>query len=416
MSGQPSIAEPKTRKPRFFYGYVVVAASFLIMAMTWGSLYTFGVFFKSFLSEFNWTRAATAGAFSLAAIFIGAGSIVCGRFTDRVGPRRVVTVCSAFLALGFVLLSQVQALWHLYLYYGLVGVGVSGAFVPMVSTVARWFVKRRGLMTGITVSGLGVGTLVMPPLATWLISVFEWRNAYVIISVLVFVLIMLAAQFLRRDPQEMGLLPYGENKSNAFPYSAANGFTLLEALATRQFWTLSAIYLFYCLSIGAVIAHIVLHGIGLGASPAKAAVILSVTGAASTAGRIILGTTGDRVGYKRTLAIALAVQSAALFWLLAARDLWMLYLFGVAFGFSYGGIAALFSPFIAEQFGLKAHGIILGVFMIASQIGEAVSPVITGHIFDRTGSYFLAFLAWAVLAAVSLILVLILRPPWKKPV
>jgi len=404
------------KQPRLFYGYIIVVAAFLVMGLTWGSFYTFGVFFDSFLTEFGWTRAATSGAFSVAAIFVGAGSIITGRFTDRLGPRKVLMVCVASLALGLILVSQVRALWHLYFFYSLVGIGLSGAFVPMVSTIARWFVKNRGMMTGIAVSGLGVGTLVLPLLATWLISAFGWRNAYIVIGVLILVVLMTAAQFLRRDPAEMGLVPYGQNDIGVMPVSLADGFTLQEAIGTRQFWMLSAMYLFYCLSIGAVIAHIVLHGIGLGTSPAKAALILSFTGAASTAGRIILGSAGDRLGYKRTLAIALGLQSASMFWLLPSKELWMLYLFGTAFGFSYGGIAALFSPFVAEQFGLNAHGIILGVFMISSQIGEAISPIITGHIFDIMGSYLLAFLIWAILATAALVLLLMTRRPTKKSI
>ena len=400
---------------RLFYGYIVVAAAFLIMGLMWGSLYAFGVFFKSLLAEFGWSRAATSAAFSMASILIGLGSIVTGRLTDRIGPKKVATACGVVLGLAFLLLSTVNSLWQLYVYYALVGIGVSGAFVPMASTIARWFVKRRGMMTGVTVAGLGVGTLVMPPLATWLISLFDWRNTYIIIGVTSLVLILAVARLLKRDPKEMGLVPYGEDASDSAGYSLANGFTLQEAMATRQFWMLSWIYVFYCLSIGAVLAHIVLHGIDAGASPNQAAVILSFVGALSTTGRIVLGITGDRIGYKRTIAFGFALMSASLFWLLLAKDLWALYLFAVAFGFSYGGLAALFSPFIAEQFGLKSHGIILGVFMIASQIGEAIGPVVTGYVFDVRGSYFVAFLIWAVLATVGLIMVLMFRTP-RKPV
>ncbi len=404
------------KRPGFFYGYIIVVAAFLVMGLTWGSFYTFGVFFDSFLNEFGWTRAATSGAFSAAAIFVGVGSIITGRFTDRLGPRKVLMVCVASLSLGLALVSQVRALWQLYILYSLVGCGLSGAFVPMVSTIARWFVKKRGMMTGLAVSGLGVGTLALPLLATWLISAFGWRNAYIIIGVLIFVVLMTAAQFLRRDPAEMGLAPYGQNSDGVMPGSFAEGFTLRDAFGTRQFWMLSVIYLFYCLSIGAVLAHIVLHGIDLGASKAEAAVVLSFIGAASTAGRIILGSAGDRLGYKRTLAIALGLMSASLFWLLPAKALWMLYLFGAVYGFSYGGIAALFSPFIAEQFGLRAHGIILGVFMVASQIGEAISPIITGRVFDVTGSYLPAFLVWAILTAAAMALLLMTRRPAKKTI
>lgn len=385
------------------------------MGVMWGSLYVFGVFFKSLLAEFGWSRGATSMAFSLAAILVGLGSIFTGRLTDRIGPRKVTTACGVIMGLGFLLLSTINSLWQLYLYYALVGIGVSGAFVPMASTIARWFVKRRGMMTGVTVAGLGVGTLVMPPLATWLIQVLTWRNAYVVVGIVSILLVLTAARLLKRDPRVMGLVPYGEDESAGADHSMAGGFTLQEAMATRQFWILCWIYIFYCLGLGAVLAHIVLHGIDTGATPAKAAVIMSFIGAFSTTGRIVMGSAGDRAGYKRTIAFGFALMSVSLFWLLLAKDLWALYLFGAAFGFGYGGLAALFSPFIAEQFGLKSHGIILGVLMIASQIGESIGPVVTGYVFDIGGSYLPAFFVWAVLVTAALALVLMFRTP-QKPI
>jgi MFS family permease len=301
----------------------------------------------------------------------------------------------------------------LYLFYGLLGIAVSGAYVPVTSTVARWFVKRRGLMTGVAVSGLGAGTLFVPLLATWLIASYGWRNSYTIVGIGALVLITLPAQLLRRNPSQMGMLPYGEDETTGNSLSSVGGFSFLEAFHTRQFWILAGIWLFYCLSIGAVMAHIVLYGIDAGLTPTKAAVALSFIGGFSTIGRILMGGAGDRIGFRRTLAICLTLMSAALFWLLLAKGLWMLYLFGMVYGFSYGGVSALSSPFVAEQFGLRSHGVILGVLMIASEVGESVSPVVTGYIFDVTGKYFLAFLLWAILTVGALVFVLMLTPAIK---
>jgi len=393
------------RRPKIFYGYLVVAVSFLIMVVMWGANYTFGVFFEPLLDEFGWSRAATSGAFSLSLALLGIFGIGAGKLTDRFGPRIVVSVCGFFLGLGYLLLSQMNAIWELYLFYGvMIAIGVSGSFVPLASTVARWFVGRRGMMTGITVSGIGVGMLVVPPLASWLIASYGWRTAYQGVGLLAWVLILIAAQFLRRDPGKMGELPYGE-QGLAGKESAGMGFSLREAIQTRQFWLLSVAFVSLTVSTGTIPAHIVLHAIGLGISPAKAAVILATMGGLSTVGRIIIGGVGDRIGTKLALIIGFGLFSLALFWLLVAKELWMLYLFAIVFGFGYGGIAALISPSVAELFGLSSHGAILGVIIGSIQTTEGIGPVVAGYIFDVTGSYQLAFLMCALASVIGLGLV-----------
>ena len=167
---------PTRAKPQRFYGYIVVVAAFFIMVLMFGIFDTFGVFFKPLLTDFGWTRAVTSGAFSLYWIIQGLLAIVVGRVNDRFGPRVVITFCGFIFGLGYLLMSQVSALWQLYLFYGvMIGTGMSGAFVPLTSTVARWFVKRRSMMTGIVVAGIGIGGLIAPPVANWLISIYDWR-------------------------------------------------------------------------------------------------------------------------------------------------------------------------------------------------------------------------------------------------
>ena len=146
-------------KSKFFYGYVVVGISFLISMMIYGAMYTFTVFLEPLLAEFGWSRAATSGAFSLFMVFHGLLYIATGKLTDRFGPRIVITICSIFLGLGYILMSQINTIWQLYLVYGvIISIGVSGAFIPLASTIARWFILKRGMMTGILTAGVGVGT------------------------------------------------------------------------------------------------------------------------------------------------------------------------------------------------------------------------------------------------------------------
>ncbi len=402
----------KNVKPKFFYGYIMVLATFLTMMVMWGSIYTFGVFFKPLLTEFGWTRAETSGAHSLFMVLHGLLCIVTGRLNDRFGPRMVMTACGFFFGLGYLLMSQITAVWQLYLFYGvIVGISMSGGFVPLVSTIARWFVKKRGLMTGIAVSGIGAGTMVVPPIANWLISSYDWRISYIVIGSISLVLIVLAAQFLRRDPSQMGQLPYG---ADAVKEEGLNlevgGFSLQEAIHTRQFWMLCIAFLGLEFCVQAIMVHIVPHAIDLRISAIIAATIITIIGGVSIAGRIIMGSAADRIGTRMAITICFVLLSATLLWLIAAKELWMLYLFAVIFGFGYGGLAALMSPTVAELFGLHAHGVILGAVTFSVTIGGAIGPLLTGRIFDVTNSYQLAFFICAVIAITGVILSILLRP------
>ena len=402
----------ENRQPKFFYGYVVVAVAFLLMLMMWGAYYSFGIFFEPLLAEFGWTKAMTAGVFSLSFFLTGILGVLAGRLTDRFGPRIVMTVCGFFLGLGYLLVSQTGTVWELYLFYGVVvAIGMAASVIPLQSTVARWFVKRRGAMNGIIISGIGAGMVIVPPIAHRLISIYGWRTSYIVVGISALILIMLSAQFLRRDPGKMGQLPYGESELEAKVSSQTTGFSLREAIRTWQFWTLVVALLCFTMGEGTILVHIFSHAIGLGISAASAALIIPVIGAISIPGRILMGIAGDRIGNRPAYVICFVFLTISLGWLLVARELWMLILFAVIFGFGYGGLSALISPIVAELFGLSSHGVIFGVvIMFGGSAGMAVGPLLAGHIFDITGSYQTAFVMYVVISVIGLILASRLRP------
>lgn len=400
------------KKPGFFYGYIIVLIGFFTMLLMFGTFYTFGVFFKPLSTEFDWTRTEASGAYSLAAFLSGLLAIVMGKLNDRFGPRIVMTLCGFLLGLGYLLMSQVSAIWQLYLFYGvIIGVGMSGAFVPPLSTVARWFVKRRGIMTGFVIAGIGIGTLIVPPAATWLIESWSWSTAYIVIGTIALVFIILVAQFLKLDPGQMGLLPDGEDKEAAGLNLHAREFSLREAMGSWQLWVLFAILFCFGYCVHTIIAHIANHVTDLGISTAVAASILAVVGGLSIVGRIVTGSITDRVGSKPPLIVNLILMSGALFWLVTVGELWMFYLFAVIFGFAYGGLAAMESPIVAELFGLSSHGVIMGVASFGFTAGGAAGPLVAGRIFDIFGEYQLAFLVCAVVCISGIILAWRLKPP-----
>ena len=182
-----------------FYGYVIVSAASLIMLLTWGAVYSFGVFFKPMIAELGWTRAATSGAYSLIFVLAGCLGILGGRLSDRFGPRILVTVCSLLIASGYLLLSQVSELWHFYLFYGLVMAfgRIMIAMTPHTAIISNWFVKKRGTAMGLAAAGIGIGSILMVPLVQFGISHFGWRYGCTLMACL----ILLVQHFIRHKRQ-----------------------------------------------------------------------------------------------------------------------------------------------------------------------------------------------------------------------
>lgn len=401
----------RTKRPRFFYGYVIVTAALCISMIMWGTRASFGVFFEPVLDEFGWSRAITSGGFSLSWMLTGLLSIVIGRLNDGFGPRMVMTVVGLLLCLGYFLMSRLNAIWQLYLFFGVISLGMTGAVVPLLSTVARWFIKMRAFMTGIVLASTGIALIVLLPIASQLVSDHGWRNSYIMVSALALVVIVPAAQFLKRDPYQMGKLPYGSNEVNTVGSDTKTyGLSFREAFHTKQLWMLGGVYFCTYFLFYVFVVHMVIYATGQGISPTKAVSIMAFIGGGGIAGRVLSGVIADRAGNKFSMIISSTLLVIALFWLLVAKDLWMLYLFGAIFGFAHGGLATMESPMVAEIFGMRSHGVLLGFVFFVDTIGGAISPILTGFIFDVTHSYYPAFLLCATIGVINLILVLLLRP------
>ena len=394
-----------------YYGYIVVACAFMIMLVTYGTSHAFGVFFKPLITEFGWTRAMTATAQSLAIFMHGVFYIVMGRLNDRYGPRIVLTVCGLSLGLGFVLMSQVTMLWQMYLFYGLViALGMSG-YVPLVSTIAKWFEKKRGMMTGIVLLGAGLGTMVIPPLAERLISIYDWRISYGIIGVLSWVIMLFAAQFLRQSQheKESGAV-HSYNSPVQDNSRTASSVTLRQVVRTQQFWFLLGLLACQRYIVQAVLVHIVPNAMDLGFTATTAAALLTIIGGVSLVGRVAIGSLGDRIGNKMAIALCYSALTVALCAVVAINQIWMVYLFAIAFGLLYGGMYTLGSPMTAELFGLRSHGFIFGILSFGGTIGGAFGPALTGHVYDINGSYDTAFILFAVISVLGLLFTLFIKP------
>jgi MFS family permease len=398
-------------RPKFFYGYVIVAAALFMAIVMWGARFSFGVFFSPVLKEFGWTRAATSGGFSLTWVFTGLLSIVVGRLNDKYGPRLIMTIAGFLVGLGYLLMSQLSSIWQLYLFYGLISIGMSAVLVPTLSTVARWFVKMRAFMTGFVLAGTGIALMVIVPAANQAILNYGWRTAYIIVGIVVIVIVVIAAQFLRRDPYQLGKLPYGyDGTSTSASGAGTSGLFFREALRTRQVWLISLVYFCTYFIYNIFLVHTVIYATGKGISSVQAVGIMAFLGGAGIAGRMLMGIFADRIGNKQTMVLGAGLMMVTLFWLLMAKDLWMLFLFGVVFGFGHGGMATMESPIVANVFGMRSHGVILGLVFFSDTVGGATGPFLAGYIFDVTSSYHLAFFLCAILGVVNLIAILLIKP------
>lgn len=372
---------------KYFYGYNIVGSGFVIQGLCMGAMFTYGVFFREFQSEFGWSRAAISGASSLSLLVMGAVGILAGRLNDKIGPRALIVACGISLGLGYLLMSRVQVLWQLYVLYGvLVSIGFSTNDVVTLSTVTRWFVRRRGMMSGIVKAGTGCGQLIVPLVATALIGDYGWRNAYIIIGTVALVTLVSVAQIQRRDPQGMGLVPDNGSaeQCDAKEGSTEQGVTLRAAATTRQFWTMcmAEFSAFFCLAT--IIVHIVPHGMDLGLPPATAAGVLSTIGGVSMLGHIVMGTVNDRIGGKRALISCFIVLLFGLIWLQMAKEAWMLFLFAAIYGVAHGGLLTVVSPMVAELFDTGSHGVLFAAVLLIGMIGGAIGPLLAGHSFDVT--------------------------------
>jgi MFS family permease len=412
MNKHQNIFPAREARPGLFYGYIIAILCFFIFMVVYGLRFSYGVFFEPMSSELGWSSATTSLVYSTSMIMEGTFNIILGRMIDKYGPRLVVTISGLLVAAGYCLIPTVNATWQFLLFYGgLVGIGMGGIFAPLVSIVPRWFTLRRNLINGLVISSVGIGMLIISPLANQLIITSGWRITFLIFGIVILLVTTVCAQFLKRDPYTMGLVPYGESDSYTENSKiSVQGLSLKEAVRSYQFWFVFVMLFAYGYSANSVNIHIVPDAIKLGISATIAASILATIGGLQIAGRIGLGLAADKVGNRKIFLFGFLLFVALTLWLTEIDATWAFFTFAVIFGFAQGGIASSQSPIVASLFGVKSIGLLFGCCGFGFTLGAALGPYITGHIYDLTGSYNLAFLTVAAVNVVALLVTIRLRP------
>lgn len=402
---------PKSNS-NFFYGYLVVLISFAIQVIGWGIHNSYGIFFNPLINEFGWSRAVIAGAGSVSLLIHGIASVFMGGLNDRVGPRLIMTGCGLCMGSGYLLMATLGSAWELFLYYGvIIGMGVSATDVVLLSTVARWFTRRRGTMTGIIKVGTGLGMVLMPLFLKVLLTHFSWRACCMVLGLIIMAFYIAPAQFLVRDPSKKGQLPdHAHRTDNGERGPWESGLSFRDSLRSRQFWALCSMCVLTLFCVYTILMHIVPHVIDLGFSPSSAANVLATLGGVSIVGRLIMGGAADRIGSRRALIIIFVVLLGALVCLQYARTLWMLYVFAALQGFGHGGFFSITSPTAADLFGTRSHGLILGVVIFSGTIGGCIGPILGGYLFDVTHSYMGLFRMLTLACIMALALAATLTP------
>ena len=393
----PATESPTLPHPRLFRGWLVVAGTFAVTFVGFGSAYTFSAFVGSLQQEFGASRGSVSLVFSLAGFLYFALGIVSGPLADRWGSRRLAIVGMVLTGTGLAAASTARSLVEVYLAYGLgVGLGVGCSYVPAVGAVQRWFVRRRGLASGLAVSGIGVGTLVMPPLASFFIDRLGWRTAYLVLGGLAVVVGVGMAMMIANDPRDRGLLPDGAPRRTGVRAAAPPaGASLREAIRSRRFIGLYAACLACSFGLFVPFVHLVPYALDHGIPQASSVLLLSMIGIGSTAGRFLLGGLADWMGRRQALlAMFLGMAFALLVWAVST-GLLLLAAFAFVYGVFYGGFVALLPALVMDYFGGRNVSGIIGVLYTSVAFGTLIGPSAAGFAFDLSHSYALPILASA---------------------
>ena len=383
--------------------WVTLTVVWLTLAISYGLYFSFSIFFVPLLEEFRWSRSLTAGIFSLSTVVQGLASPLVGILVDRLGPRRVLLTGAALLGGASILVSRIQHLWEIYLITGVMAaLGMAGAgWVPSGVLLARWFARRRGGMIGLAFSGMGIGVLVVGPVAQYLIVRTGWRQANLLLGVATLLLLIPLLWFgVKNSPPASEAVPQPAPgrppREDTFgPDRAASpGPTVRQALATRRFWLLFGASFITPLAVMPVFVHQVAFAVDQGFSRMFVASIFGLSGLVSSIGRVGFGTISDRMG--RALAATLSFGCTASGTLaLIVVELYphpgFLYAYAILFGLGFGARGPIMTALATDHFGGKRFGAIYGILNFGNGIGAAVGPWYSGMVHDLTGSYRWAF-------------------------
>ena len=409
-----------THKSRIFYGWYVLAASFLILFLSSGARFTIGIAFKPLIAEFGWSRSAVSLAAFLNMTFFSLSVIATGKWYDRFGPKWVIVISTLLVSSGYMLIALTQTLWHFLVLYGVVAAtGLGGTTVPIFAALmSKWFEKRRGLTISLALSGNCLGQFALVPLFTTLITDYGWRLSHFWIGLMMLVLnLSLTFLVIRGDPEDLGVVPYGRkvesatlpSLSGAQDSSLVKDMGLRDAMRTSSFW-LFVLFMFVCGSGDFLVTtHLIPMVTDYGIPAVTASNMLAWFGLLSLAGILAAGPASDLIGDKIPIALTFLLRVFAFLLVVAYQSLGSFYVFALIFGFTFLVTAPLTPTLVGRLYGFSHVGVLSGFITTIHHLGGGLAAWGGGVLFDLTGSYQTVLILSAVMAAIAVVSAMLIR-------
>ena len=407
----------RLRPGSFYYGWVVVtAAGGMEFANAASAIGILSIFVVPMGNEFGWSRTEIAGATSVGAILGASLAPFIGRLVDRYGSRMVLVISGSVVGLSCLYLSMVQSLLGFYLAFIASRIADQGGVKIGTSvTGGKWFLRYRGKATGLVFFAGTSGMIVLAPVTQLVIAAWGWREAWLTLAGVMFLVgVLPCAVLLRRRPEDMGLMADGGRVSDednqkldpgSAPATVEHSLGLREVSKTPVFWAILASLMLVSGATSGAALHLVSYLTGQGVNPAAAVGAISIMATCGAVGALVVGALADRVSPRWVMAVLYLTGTASLGLLITTDNLFETYVYAVLAGVSSSGINTMTPIMWSSYYGRDALGSIFGVSRAAQVVGFAVGPLVSGIFFDATGSYKGAFfaLAWVALAACLLV-------------
>ncbi len=399
-----------------FYGWYILAGSFLILVIDGGVRFSFGILIKPLVSEFSWERGTITLAFSLNMLVFGSCQPFAGKLLDRFGPRTLFSISALIASTGLILTSQIRSTLELYLYYGVItAVGQSGISISVISsTLSLWFKSLRGFVSGIAITGTAFGQFLFIPLLALLMGIFGWRWSWVVLGIsLSLVIVPISIAVMRGSPSEVGQEPYVSNGGHIGEgdegLSEGLSSSITQIFLSRNF-LLTAIAYFICgFQDSFFVTQFIPFATDQGLSPQEASNLQGIAGFLSVPGLLLFSFLSEKIGRKIPLSLTFLPRMLCFALLLYSTGRPFIYTSALLFGFTFLASAPLASAIMGDLYGLKNIGVLTGTILWVHHSGGALGAYSGGFLYDLTSTYLVAFiisLCFSVIAALTSISIL----------
>jgi MFS family permease len=371
---------------------------FLVMSVSYGTRYSFGIFVKPMSLEYGWSRSVISLAASINMIVYSICGIAVGRMLDRVAPRWIITLGAIITSLGYILTCFSRTPLQFCLVYGLLcGAGTASmGSVVGISSVGKWFIKKRGIAIGLSAMGGSFGTIVLTITAGFIEKHYNWQTGFLFLGIVIFIIGTSLSQLLlrRTRPEDYGLLPDGEDRCSGFLTNQGpdtdhlQKFDLGAMFRDGRFWVMAICYSLVAVTLMSVLVHQVACALDKQIEKVAAAASMGVVAISGFCGQFFYGWLSDRVkDVKYPACLGMIIMAVGMVLLLKVTTVKGLYIYAFIYGFGYGSFAPMIPILVADRFGRHVLGSVYGIVIFFAGIGGGIGPLLGGVIFDRFGSY-----------------------------